>query len=694
MLYGVLCTSFALALVHGIYLAGAFSGTDLVHLRYVAQLRALLLAIAVFFVAYTYLRPGALVRPWVIAATAWLLVPLVAAFFIPLAWLLLLGFVVWWGGVLALTIAGARRTAAPIYRNDLFYWDSSIVLLIGGGVLLLIEHPVPAAPLLVLGFGLVSYTVLRPRLPDAHFVLRSALLFVIFSLASVAVYIAAFLVVDVLFLAWPGYSILYRGLVFALVLAVLINPFLRLVENRLANRIAAAEYDIPVILGEYSHSIAGVVDRKSLAKVIARVLSEVLDVRRVFLFTVERCPSGKGVGIFQLEGVQGTSGAEPEPLNLPESSPLAQYFAGGRGSLLRQQFITEKRFSVVSEGIHRWMDALQSEVLVAIYREGEWIGLLSIGPRASGAGYDSAALELVQALADQTAVAMDSIQRVTSLMALNAELRDSLALQQAENRKLLGVDKTRTGSIELASYELRQTLSRISESSLVLLQDASLLQNPFYSDLLSKIVSGTERLQEIVDTMEDAVEAGSGIPESRKQQVALYPLLDAVLDDLGYGAADRKQFHIDDSIWDLPAVVVDDDALHKVFHHLVRYAVQQTPEEGGVIITARALSPKEAVNARGAVEVIVGSTGSEDPDPLGQEASYEKFLQVEDTEAPSSHRESGLGSKLLAIQAIVEAEGGSIRVDILGRGKMPGPGIRYVVRLPLPSPPSNQEQTA
>jgi signal transduction histidine kinase len=119
----------------------------------------------------------------------------------------------------------------------------------------------------------------------------------------------------------------------------------------------------------------------------------------------------------------------------------------------------------------------------------------------------------------------------------------------------------------------------------------------------------------------------------------------------------------------LPPLVGDADRLVQVFTNVIDNALKHTPAGGRITLSAAAGAP---------VEISVADTGSGIPrEDLSR--IFERFYQV-DKSRPASERR-GLGLGLAITREIVEAHGGSLRVE-----SQVGQGSRFTVRLPALRP--------
>jgi signal transduction histidine kinase len=103
---------------------------------------------------------------------------------------------------------------------------------------------------------------------------------------------------------------------------------------------------------------------------------------------------------------------------------------------------------------------------------------------------------------------------------------------------------------------------------------------------------------------------------------------------------------------------IDEQQLSRALHNIIANALQHTPPNGWVKVTAR--------TANGQLEIAVEDSGSGVPDEL-QEKIFEPFV---------SSRSNGSGLGLAITREIVEAHGGTLQCK---NGSI---GARFEIRLP------------
>lgn len=126
---------------------------------------------------------------------------------------------------------------------------------------------------------------------------------------------------------------------------------------------------------------------------------------------------------------------------------------------------------------------------------------------------------------------------------------------------------------------------------------------------------------------------------------------------------------VDVRVGDLPPVTVaaDPRRLEQVFLNLLSNAVKFTPPGGLIEI--------DGTMASGAVDLHVADSGA-GIDPMFVPHVFERFRQADSTRA---RRAGGLGLGLFIARQLVEAQGGTIRVESAGSGR----GATFTVTLPI-----------
>lgn len=250
-----------------------------------------------------------------------------------------------------------------------------------------------------------------------------------------------------------------------------------------------------------------------------------------------------------------------------------------------------------------------------------------------------------------------------------AELRQAYARLDAETRRadeLATTDVHRRALLRSVSHDLRTPLATIRAIATDL-RDAPGYDEATRAELLDSLCDEAERLDRLVANLLAMSRIESGALKPERQAVPLDELLaDRVRRLRRLFLQVRLELNIPD---DLPLVDGDYTQLEQVFTNLLENASRYAPPRSTVRIRAR--------EADGMIEVSVADEGP-------GVADHERARIFEPFRRGEGSRSSGIG--LAICKAIVEAHGGSIRVE-----RTPGGGATFVVRLPVcrvaPPPP-------
>ena len=294
---------------------------------------------------------------------------------------------------------------------------------------------------------------------------------------------------------------------------------------------------------------------------------------------------------------------------------------------------------------------------VPLTASGEDLGVLAVERAGELPAEERRAIE---ALGTYLGLALENARLASRQRRFAEELAERIA---EATRRLAEMDRAKSAFVAIASHELRTPLSAI-------LGFAELLAlRRFPADevrRLAEIIRGeTERLVRIVNDLLDLSRLERGLaPVLRRAAVAVEPVLRAAVElSRRTGASHRFVVECDAS---LPRVDADPDALDRIVKNLVSNAVKYSPPGTTVTLTARGRA------AGGAVELAVADEGAGIP-RAALSRVFEPYYRAPDT--LGAVRGAGIG--LAVVKALVDAHGGSIRID-----SAPEFGTRVTLELP------------
>ncbi len=614
-----------------------------------------------------------------------------------------LGFgllVLGWGCALVaagvLTVQTYRRSPQPLHRNRITYWATALVLTTAGGLSFLAGLGAWGSLLHLLGSGTMVYLLMTHRLPDVRRLARGMVRHLSVTLVMAAVYAAAFLVTCYACRAAPLYSIWLVSVTVALILAAVVHPLLDRLHRRLERWVSGDSRDPTHTLGEYGTRISNILDLERLATTAVSLIGQAMNVRRGALFVVHRLPGpdlpvthhprDRPGGEFEVRAVAGLDPDQP-PVRLSPGSPVVEYLRRQRLPLTQYDVDLLPRFRTAPSGERAWLSGLDMDVYVPICIEGEWIGLLALGPKQSGDRYFDDELSLLRTLAGQTAVAFQNARRFDDLQARTAENERLIGDLRATREELTRLGEGQIDLLQSASHELRRPLDHL-RGYVELLHElirAGALTPERGEEMLEGIGLSLQRLEEMAQALLEASRDEEGPPELDLRRTSLGPVVEAAADHWSLALRERRLALSTRDLQDLPEIMADAERLQQAFVELIQNAIKATPDGGHIQI--RGYRPAGHLPVREqTVEIVVADTG------LGiarddLERVFDRFYRVGDVVLDRSgrtkFRAAGPGLGLSRVRAIIQAHGGRIWAISPGHDAERCPGTEMHVRLPL-----------
>lgn len=451
-------------------------------------------------------------------------------------------------------------------------------------------------------------------------------------------------------------------------------------------------YDSNQLLREYSQGISTITNAEQLAQVSIGLICRALKVQHGFLYEVLN-EQETDEPLYHLIGIGGFGKEKPAELIVDSKAPLIQFFKQAhqpRNQKDLDHSLATHSFSPIENA---WLQGLNSEIFIPIHTHEEWIGLIALGPKISNRPYRDDELTLISTLADQLSLALKNARLVDSLMRLNNDFRRAYQSMEQSNRQfqqalsqLQKIDQTKSDFISIASHELRTPVTIMRGYTEILMDEPALAGNDYHLKMLNGIHLGIMRLNEIIETMLDMASIDARALSLQFAEVSLGYLIQSLAKSLKLSMEQRNITLILEGLSDLPVIRADQEALRKVFKHLILNAFQNTPDDGKIFVSGLPISAGQAGMSDGGIEVIVSDTGiGIRPEHL--DLIFTKFYQTSDPQHHSSGKTkfkgSGSGLGLAIAKGIVEAHGGKIWAESPGFDEEKCPGSQFHVILPV-----------
>jgi serine phosphatase RsbU (regulator of sigma subunit) len=287
------------------------------------------------------------------------------------------GMAVGIGGFFALITIGALL--------GLIGWYDDPILKMLGNVLVY-----AAITLLPLSIGLA---ILRSRLYEVDILIRRTLIYGVLTVILAAAYLFSLFGLQYLLLGAAGEigpaSIVIAS-ASALAMAAISRPLRSRIQDAVDRRFYRRKYDAAKVIAAFGSNASRQIDAERLTAQLLSILQETMQPEHVSL-TLAATPAPEG--------------AQPEAGTIPRDDPLAAHFRAWPDAVSADQI-------AVDSPALRAMLASGVKVVAPIVSEGEFIGVLALGPRLSQQDYSAEDRELLNALTSQAAPALRVAQLV------------------------------------------------------------------------------------------------------------------------------------------------------------------------------------------------------------------------------------------------------------------------------------------
>ncbi|MBS0644442.1 MAG: PAS-domain containing protein [Proteobacteria bacterium] len=249
---------------------------------------------------------------------------------------------------------------------------------------------------------------------------------------------------------------------------------------------------------------------------------------------------------------------------------------------------------------------------------------------------------------------------------------DISALVQAETQARHARDVAETANkaksrfLATMSHELRTPLNAIIGFSDTLMRDSKRQSPAEIADYSAQINAAGKQLLVLIDTILDVARIESGRFEPAVDRTDVAQVVRTAVRQV-YSAAQAAEVTLTVEVPDdLPRLRADERRMLQAVSQLLSNAVKFTPEGGSVTVSA-------TVADDGALRIRVADTGIGVAE-VDLDRVFEPFIQLDEG---LSRRYGGSGLGLYIARAIVEAQGGSIRL-----ASTPGQGTTAEIQLP------------
>jgi signal transduction histidine kinase len=579
----------------------------------------------------------------------------------------------------------ALRAPLAFYRNRGDYLLMLLVPLLAGHVLAWIQSrwvEIGLALHLLGTLGLILSITTRD-LPSVKRILRHILGNTVVTMTTALLLLVGLVAGQLVSLAWSNLTMAIAVSVgLAIILALVYQPFHRLV-TRVVNRVLwRGGYDPTEVLREYGRTISSLLTLEQLATVAVGTLSDVLGVQRGALIMIAR-----GSDRVTLRVTEGMGHIEAEEIILALDSPILLHLMMTGEPFFQYDLDYHPDVQAALPQEKEALRALNMEIYLPILARERVLGLLALGPQGSGEPYGEREVTFLNTLAQQTGVALQNAYLYSRMKGLYDKISRLNEDLRAAYTRLMKMDQAKTDFLSIASHELRTPLTVIQGYTDILeeMAGSQALPSERVLEIAKNLKTPIERLGTIVTAMLDASTIEVHALGLQYTATTLQAVISMAIGPWRDALKERDFDLLVEGVNDISPIEADLQRLSQAFSNILSNAIKYTPDNGRVSISAAMIDSEH-------FEVIFTDTGV-GIDPGDQELIFEKFYRVGSlllhSTGDTKFKGAGPGLGLHIARGVIEAHSGQIWVESEGFDEEKCPGSAFHVMLPLK--PASQE---
>jgi signal transduction histidine kinase len=494
--------------------------------------------------------------------------------------------------------------------------------------------------------ALTAVAMLKYQLLELRVVLRSGLTYTLLGIFIVGVYGLVFVLFNFTFQSQSESAQLLSVISAAAVVAIALQPLLSQLQQWADRWFYRERYDHLQALEQFSQDTKDITDLKSISDSLTGLVRRAMLANSASLLL----PAPNAPNFY----VASSSGLEKvEMLTLGQKSPILSWLRENDGILSRQDLDVVIKFKALSSAEHQVVESLDTELLIPLKSKGKLTGVLVVGPKLSDEDYSGGDINLMQAVVNQTATAIENARHYSEEAERLVDLEE---LEKLKQTLLLTV-----------AHELKSPLTAIKAGTEMLGFQDEAPAGSARGRLIRSINRGVDRLERLVEESLDYARMQDANLELELQPTDIRDLYEETVGLLMPVARAKRQVLELELPEHLPTVQVDRRRCERILLNLISNANRYT-QPGGKISVGIKMEPTYLVTT-------VKDTGQGIPEE-DLEKVFNVYYRNSAADGWGAGKSSGIG--LAIAKYLVEVHGGKIWVE-----SKVGEGSTFYFTLPI-----------
>lgn len=591
------------------------------------------------------------------------------------------------------------RSQRPLHRNRIGYWTQIFFLEILIGIALFTGFIALGGLFRILQLCIITYVVMTHPLPDFHHTIRKILKYGLVSVSVLFIFFSGLMTHSYLVSTFSQWNpvIITAGLL--TLMALLMKPVFFGLTNIIDQIIPDHFADLQSSLREYNQVTSKILDLQDLGHQLLLHIDNTIEIERGYLFNVEK-ETTEISQKYILKGFAAVGDSPQREISIDPSDPIFQTIFINHHPVTQYEIDFLPIFADTSIHLKRRLDELEVEIFVPIIARDECIGIIALGTKSSGDSYSTDEILFLQALSDQSVIALENARLFNGLTRLNNEYRRAYSALEQSNlnlekavRQLEKLDRVKTDFLTILSHELRTPMTLISGYAQLLLDELDIQKDPVLYPLIKGIDDGTRRLEDIIQSILDMSAIDARAVEVKIQSVIIDDIINQLQGSLSNILQDREMFLSIEKLSNLPPIETDPNLLVKALYQILSNAIKYSPNSSTITLNIRLQTSDLSPLGEPSIEFEIIDQGiGIDQEQI--DLIFNKFYQTQDVLLHSSGKAKfkggGPGLGLAIAKGIITDLHGRVWAESHGHDEEKSTGSSFFIVLPLQRDPTGK----
>jgi two-component system phosphate regulon sensor histidine kinase PhoR len=498
--------------------------------------------------------------------------------------------------------------------------------------LISMETAMAFSPLALVG---AAIAIIRHRLLDIELVINRSLVYSILTVFVVATYLFLVRLLQGVLSHTFQVSDTFVSALAAFGAALAFHPARKKIQGFVDRSFFREAYDFQKSVQAFAEQASQEIDPQRLADSLIRQLKEVMPLSHIWML-IHLVHQGER-GVFLLRGEEEKM-SEAAPAVEGRSQPLGRM----KALRLREQIDFSQDAMLTAQG---W-----DLVFPIVFSHPGLSGFLVLGPKRSGERYGRIDVALLQTLTQELGANLERIR-----------LQEEVVYERAEKEKLDELNSLKTEFISAVSHELRTPMSTLRNLA-DLLQDERIMDKEKRGKLLQLMSEECTRLSHFLFNILDSGRIERDAKSYAMENSDLVEMVEETMALFEY-RLQKERFTCHLEVPPHPVILIlDRDAVKQALMNLIDNAFKYSGENREIRVNLEETEP--------GVLLSVEDKGSGIP-VREQQDIFEGFFRGE---TAVRENPSGVGIGLKIVKHIMDAHGGSVRVE-----SEPGEGSKFIL---------------